>query len=211
MLLFGGVSDKNGVRVSLALSLAVMMLGHILVALSGTISLGSGLGSPMFLLMVGGLLLMVARLRPVYAGGLRRGQAVTNPQTAAIGYAVIYGLMNLGAFFSGFVSSSSRHAFAVEFPPNGLAAVFWIYAGIMLFGSLLTLVIIRRRVDRRAIERGARETREMNTTEQNQAADTKAAAAEKKVEARVPMLAFYAWLVPALACSDLLALRALEL
>jgi POT family proton-dependent oligopeptide transporter len=60
MLLFGGVSDKIGVRVSLALSLVVMMFGRILVALSGTLSLGSGMGSPMFLLMAAGLLLMVA-------------------------------------------------------------------------------------------------------------------------------------------------------
>ena len=46
MLLFGGVSDRIGVRVSLVLSLAVMMLGRVLVALSGTLSLGSGLVRP---------------------------------------------------------------------------------------------------------------------------------------------------------------------
>jgi proton-dependent oligopeptide transporter, POT family len=194
MLLFGGVSDKIGVRVSLALSLAVMMLGRILVALSGTLSLGSGLGSPMFLLMAGGLLLMVAAYglyQPAAYAGIKR---YTNPQTAAIGYAVVYGLMNLGAFFSGFVSSNTRHAFVSKFPPNGLAAVFWIYAGITLVGSLLTLLIITRKVDRQAVERVAQETRQMNTTEQNQAADAKAAASEKKVKVRIPMLAFYGWL-----------------
>ena len=106
MLLFGGVSDKIGVRVSLALSLAVMMVGRILVALSGTLSLGSGMGSPMFLLMAGGLLLMVVAYglyMPAAYAGVKR---YTNPQTAAIGYSVIYGLMNLGAFLSGFVSSN---------------------------------------------------------------------------------------------------------
>ena len=116
MLLFGGVSDKIGVRVSLALSLAVMMVGRILVALSGTLSLGSGMGSPMFLLMAAGLLLMVAAYglyMPAAYAGVKR---YTNPQTAAIGYAVIYGLMNLGAFLSGFVSSNTRHAFAGQVP-----------------------------------------------------------------------------------------------
>lgn len=206
MLLFGGVSDKIGVRVSLALSLAVMMLGRILVALSGTLSLGSGMGSPMFLLMSFGLLLMVASYglyMPAAYAGVKR---YTNPQTAAIGYAVIYGLMNLGAFLSGFVSANTRHAFALKFPPNGLTAVFWIYAGITLFGSLLTLLIITRRTDRQAVERVSRETREMNTAEQNQAADAKAAASVKKVEARVPMLAFYAWLALDLAALTLLVL-----
>ena len=153
MLLFGGVSDKIGVRVSLALSLAVMMLGRVLVALSGTLSLGSGMGSPMFLLMAAGLLLMVSAYglyMPAAYAGVKR---YTNPQTAAIGYAVIYGLMNLGAFLSGFVSSNTRHAFVAKFPPNGLTAVFWIYSGITLFGSLLTLLIISRKVDRQAVER----------------------------------------------------------
>jgi POT family proton-dependent oligopeptide transporter len=199
MLLFGGVSDKIGVRLSLALALAVMMVGRILVALSGTLALGSGMGSPMFLLMAGGLLLMVAAYglyQPAAYAGVKR---YTNPQTAAVAYGVVYGLMNLGAFLSGFVSSNTRHAFVAKFPPNGLTAVFWIYSGITLFGSLLTLLIITRKVDRQAVERVGRETREMNTPEQNQAADAKAAAAKKKVEARIPMLAFYGWLALSLA------------
>jgi POT family proton-dependent oligopeptide transporter len=208
MLLFGGVSDKIGVRVSLALALAVMMLGRVLVALSGTLALGSGVGSPMFLLMAGGLLLMVAAYglyMPAAYAGVKR---YTNPQTAAIGYAVIYGLMNLGAFFSGFVSANTRHAFARKFPPNGLTAVFWIYSGITLFGSLLTLLIITRRTDRQALEQVGRETRQMNTVEQNLAADAKAASV-KKVEARVPMHAFYGWLALDLAALALLILSRL--
>jgi POT family proton-dependent oligopeptide transporter len=209
MLLFGGVSDKIGVRVSLALSLAVMMVGRIFIALSGTLSLGSGMGSPMFFLMSVGLLLMVAAYglyQPAAYAGVKR---YTNPQTAAIGYGVVYGLMNLGAFFSGFVSSNTRHTFVSKFPPNGLSAVFWIYAGITLFGSLLTLLIITRKVDRQAVERVGRETREMNTAEQNKAADARAAAAEKKVESRIPMLAFYAWLALFLAALALVILSRL--
>jgi POT family proton-dependent oligopeptide transporter len=208
MLLFGGVSDKIGVRVSLALALAVMMLGRVLVALSGTLALGSGMGSPMFFLMAGGLLLMVAAYglyMPAAYAGVKR---YTNPQTAAIGYAVIYGLMNLGAFLSGFVSANTRHAFALKFPPNGLTAVFWIYSGITLFGSLLTLWIITRRTDRQALEQVGRETRQMNTAEQNLAADAKTASG-KKVEVRVPMLAFYGWLALDLAALALLILSRL--
>ncbi|MCX6555236.1 MAG: MFS transporter [Candidatus Aminicenantes bacterium] len=209
MLLFGGVSDKIGVRVSLALALAVMMLGYVLIALSGTISLGSGMGSPMFLLMVGGLLLMVVAYglyMPAAYAGVKR---YTNPQTAAIGYAVIYGLMNLGAFLSGFVSSNTRHAFAVKFPPNGLTAVFWIYAAIMLFGSLLTLLIITRKVDRQSVERVARETREMNTAEQNRAADAKAAAPAKKDAPRIPLLPFLGWIAVSLGALALVVLSRL--
>jgi MFS family permease len=203
MLVFGGVSDKIGVRVSLALSLAMMMIGRIFVALSGTLALGSGMGSPMFFLMVFGLLLMVAAYglyMPAAYAGVKR---YTNPQTAAVGYAVIYGLMNLGAFFSGFISANSRHAFTVKFPPNGLAAVFWIYSGLTLFGALLTLLIITRKTDRRAVERVAQETRQMNTPEQNAAADARI---EKPVTARVKASAFIIWIVLALGALTLLLL-----
>jgi POT family proton-dependent oligopeptide transporter len=209
MLLFGGVSDKIGVRLSLALSLAVMMVGRILVALSGTLALGRGMGSPMFLLMAGGLLLMVAAYglyQPAAYAGVKR---YTNPQTAAVAYGVVYGLMNLGAFLSGFVSSNTRHAFVAKFPPNGLTAVFWIYSGITLFGSLLTLMLITPKVDRQAVERVARETRAMSTAEQNKAADAKAAAAKGKQEARIPMLAFYGWLAFSLGVLALVVLSRL--
>ncbi|MCU0236536.1 MAG: MFS transporter [Acidobacteria bacterium] len=191
MLLFGGVSDRIGVRVSLALSLGVMMLGYVLIALSGMLALGRGMGSPMFFVMVAGLLLIVTAYglyMPAAYAGVKR---YTNPQTAAIGYAVIYGLMNLGAFLSGFISSGTRRAFESDFPPNGLVAVYWTYAAILLFSMLLTLLLITRKVDAQAVARVARETRAMNTAEQNQAADAKAAAAGKKVEARVPMGLFY--------------------
>ena len=206
MLLFGGVSDKIGVRVSLALSLAVMMLGYMLIALSGSISLGSGMGSAMFFVMVSGLLLIVVAYglyMPAAYAGVKR---YTNPQTAAIGYAVIYGLMNLGAFLSGFISSSSRRAFTSQFPPNGLAAVFWIYAGIMLFSSWHTLMIITRRTDRQAVERVARETREMNSAEQNRAADDKAAALEGKAAPKIPVLPLLSWVFLILAALALVIL-----
>jgi POT family proton-dependent oligopeptide transporter len=209
MLLFGGVSDKIGVRVSLALSLVVMMLGRILVALSGTLTLGSGMGSPMFLLMAAGLLLMVAAYglyMPAAYAGVKR---YTNPQTAAVAYGVIYGLMNLGAFLSGFVSSNTRHAFVKTFPPNGLTAVFWIYAAITLFGSLLTLLVITRKVDRQAVERVALETREMNTVEQNQVADAKAAAPAKKDGPRFPLLPFLGWIALSLGALALVILARL--
>ncbi len=103
MLLFGGVSDKIGVRKSLVLSLSMMMIGRIIISISGTLPLGSGVGSAMFLTMLFGLLLMVIAYglyQPAAYAGVKR---YTTPKTAAMGYAVIYALMNLGAFFSGFI------------------------------------------------------------------------------------------------------------
>lgn len=161
MLFFGGISDRLGIRASLALSLGIMALGRLLISISGTISLGHGLGSPMFYLMAVGLLFTVAAYglyQPSAYAGVKR---YSNPRIASVSYAVIYGLMNLGAFCSGFVSSFTRHHFQSLFPPNGLTAVFWTYTALTVIGALTTLFIITRKVDRDAVEKVARETAEM--------------------------------------------------
>jgi POT family proton-dependent oligopeptide transporter len=162
MLLLGGVSDKIGVRRSLALALFTMMVGRAIVAFSGSIDLGQGITSPMFFTMSAGLILMVAAYglyQPAAYAGVKR---YTNPKTAAIGYAVIYGLMNLGAFFSGFISSNTRHIFESSFPPNGLTAVFWIYVALTGVAFLCTLILLTKKTDQKAVERISRETFDMN-------------------------------------------------
>lgn len=176
MLLLGGVTDKIGVRTSLALALGTMAVGRVLISLSGTIPLGSGIGSPMFFLMVTGLFLMVVAyglFQPAAYAGVKR---YTTPKTAAMGYAVIYSLMNLGAFIFGPISSFTRHRFETVFPPNGLTAVFWVLTAITVFSTLLVLLIITKKVDRQAVEQVKRETEEINReagkTEESPAPDS---------------------------------------
>ncbi len=181
MLILGGVSDKLGVRVSLIVAFAVMFVGRALVGLSGTIPLGSGLGSPMFFMMFGGLFLMVlgyGLYQPASYAGVKR---YTNPKTAAMGYAVIYGLMNLGAFFSGFISPLVRHRFEDVFPPNGLPAVFWVYALLTFISLLITAVILTKKTDQQAIEQIARETEEMTGEEEKSEKTTSEETAAVKI------------------------------
>ncbi|GAB4339561.1 MAG: hypothetical protein Kow0037_24740 [Calditrichia bacterium] len=185
MLLLGGVTDKLGVRNSLALSLGAMMAGRILISLSGTLPLGAGIGSPMFWLMSAGLLIMVAAyglFQPAAYAGVKR---YTNPQTAAMGYAVIYGLMNLGAFFSGFISSGTRHAFENVFPPNGLTAVFWVYSGLTFLAALVVVVILTKKTDQAAVARIARETAEMEEEKGGKSEDKTEQTETKKIDNRL--------------------------
>ncbi|MDZ7370755.1 MAG: MFS transporter, partial [candidate division KSB1 bacterium] len=151
MLLLGGVVDRIGVRKSLILALSVMAIGRLIVSLSGTLSLGRGMGSPMFFTMVAGLLLMVAAYglyQPAAYAGVRR---YTDEKTAAMGYAVLYALMNLGAFLSGYVANFSRTTFLSVFPPNGLTAVFWAFTTITLISVLATVFILTPKIDARAV------------------------------------------------------------
>jgi MFS family permease len=101
-----------------------------------------------------------------------------------MGYAVVYGLMNLGAFFSGFVSPTIRHRFVDVFPPNGLTAVFWAYTGLCVLALAITLTVLTRKTDAAAVERVARETAELanledETTKEEQAKPEETASVSK--------------------------------
>ncbi len=153
MLLLGGVSDKIGVRNSLIVSFALFVLARFLIALSGSAGLSNGLWSPMFFTLISGIVIMVIAYglyQPAAYAGVKR---YTTPQTAAMGYAAIYGFMNLGAFFSGFVSSLTRPNFVDSFPPNGLSAVFWVYVIITFIALVITLIIITKKNDKEAVEK----------------------------------------------------------
>ncbi|MBZ0200481.1 MAG: MFS transporter [Ignavibacteriaceae bacterium] len=151
MLILGGVSDKIGVRKSLALAFILFLTGRFFVALSGSLNMGSGLWSPMFFMMTSGLLIMVIAYglyQPAAYAGVKR---YTTPKTAAMAYAAIYGFMNLGAFFSGFISSFTRQRFEDVFPPNGLTAVFWVYVGLTFVALLVSLIVLSKKNDTAAV------------------------------------------------------------
>ena len=137
----------------------------------------------MFMVLCLGLLIMVIAYglyQPAAYAGVKR---YTNPQTAAMGYAVIYGLMNLGAFFSGFISPMVRHHFEKVFPPNGLTAVFWVYTLLVVVALLITLMILNPKTDAAAFERVQRETEELKA--KGEKIDEEEGA-EKKEEAAAP-------------------------
>ena len=185
MLMLGGVSDKIGVRKSLALALSVMMVGRFMVSLSGTLSLGEGIGSPMFLLMSAGLLLMVTAYglyQPAAYAGVKR---YTTPKTAAMGYAVVYALMNLGAFFSGFISPTTRHLFVDVFPPNGLTAVFWVYTFLTMCAVIITLIILTKKTDQEAVDRIKREAEENKVEQETKKSAGDQPAAKEKINNRL--------------------------
>lgn len=167
MLVLGGVSDWIGVRKALILSFIMFVIGRTLIALSGTLDIGTGLGSGQFYLMSLGLLIAVIAYglyQPAAYAGVKR---YTTPQTAAMGYAVVYGLMNLGAFFSGVISSNVRLKFENIFPPNGLTAVFWTYSILCCVGLLVTLFVLTKKTDADAVKRVAKETKEINEKSKN--------------------------------------------
>lgn len=138
MFLLGEVSDRWGLRRALVFSMIFMVVGRVLLAAGETLHLRPGLFGPLFNLDVFSLLFIVVgygAFQPAIYAGVKK---FTNEKTAAMGYAVIYAVMNLGSFASGLISPPVRRMSERALPPNGVTGVFWLYVGI----TVLTLVMI---------------------------------------------------------------------
>lgn len=132
MLFLGGVADRIGVRKALLISLAFMIAGRLSFAISGTFFAGGGgFASMMFLFIAIGIVLVVlgyGMYQPASYSGVKQ---FTDEKTASMAFAMIYGLMNLGAFLSGLISPVIRNAM-------NITVVYWVYA----FSSALAFLSV---------------------------------------------------------------------
>jgi MFS family permease len=153
MLILGATVDLLGPRRALLLSLFLMLVGRTILALSP--DLGTrGLWSSSHLLAMGGLLGVIAGYgiyQPACYAAVRQ---FTNVKTAAMGYAMLYALMNLGGFLPGLISPPVRKGF-------GITGVFWVYVALTLAGMIVIAVLLTRR----AIAAAAREAASTGASE----------------------------------------------
>jgi hypothetical protein len=144
----------------------------------------------MFFVMNAGLLIMVmgyGLFQPAAYAGVKK---YTNKKTAAMGYAVVYGLMNLGAFFSGFLSSFTRQKAESAFPPNGLTAVFWVYVILTVISLVITALILTKKTDKEAVEKIAKENAEISGNEKIKDPGEKKEALPKEKINNIPILGY---------------------
>ena len=140
MLVLGGVSDKIGIRRALLIALGLMVCGRTFLGISGAFfEHGQGAGSPMFFTVLVGLAFVVVGYGMYQPAAYAGVKAFTNKKTAAIGFAMIYAVMNLGAFFSGIISPPVRQA-------TSMTGVYWVFVVITVLAFLAVLVILTRRV-----------------------------------------------------------------
>jgi MFS family permease len=69
----------------------------------------------------------------------------TTANTAAMGYAMLYALMNLGGFLPGLLSPPIRRSF-------GIVAVFWVYVALTIVGILVVAIILTKKTVNSAIQ-----------------------------------------------------------
>jgi POT family proton-dependent oligopeptide transporter len=156
MLFLGATVDWIGVRKALLISLGFMLVGRILLSVSPELG-KPGLGqSAHWIAMIGllGIIIGYGIYQPAAYAGVKK---FTSAKTSAMGYAMLYALMNLGGFLPGLISPPLRRAFQIT-------GVFWVYVILTVAGMIVVAVIITTKAEREAATAARAEDKALGTT-----------------------------------------------
>lgn len=137
MLFLGATVDILGARRALIIALSLMLVGRILIPLSPELGTTGLWSSAHVLALIGIFWLILGNgiFQPATYAGIKK---FTDEKTAAMGYAMLYALMNLGGFMPGLISPPLRKAF-------GITGVYWVYAGFTVVGIILITIILSKK------------------------------------------------------------------
>ena len=144
MFFFGGLADRWGVRRAIIIAFILMAVGRSLLALGPTIGLPpGGWLSGIHLLALGGILLTVLGYGMYQPAAYAAVRQFTTEKNAAMGYAMLYALMNLGWWLPSFLSPV-RQRYDID-------GAYWLMVGFTLLALLATVIILSPQTVRRAI------------------------------------------------------------
>ena len=162
MFFLGSVADKRGIRNTLLTAFLFLLAGRVVWSAAPLVFKDTGMWSPLHLMTMGGILLVVigyGMYQPAAYAGVRK---FTSPKTAAMGYAMLYALMNLGGWLPSWFSPIRERV--------GISGAFWVYTGITLIALLATFMILTRKVEEEATERADKERQAEKEAEKEKAA-----------------------------------------
>ncbi|MBN1448786.1 MAG: MFS transporter [Bacteroidetes bacterium] len=151
MFFLGELADRWGVRRALALALLLMFFGRILLS-GGVLFGGSGMWSPIYIASAGGLLLVILGYGMYQPAAYTAVRQFTTKKNAAMGYAALYALMNLGGFLPGLISPPIRNAY-------GINGIYWVYTAL----TAISVILIFGILSKKTVERAMRAARLENT------------------------------------------------
>ena len=158
MLFMGATVDLFGPRRSLLISLGLMLVGRTLLTLSPDLGT-KGLWSSSHWMAMGGLLGIIfgyGIYQPACYAAVRQ---FTSEKTAAMGYAMLYAIMNLGGFLPGLLSPPVRRAY-------GITGVFWVYVALTVAGMAVIAVFLTRKAIAKATADAEAERKEKTVPEE---------------------------------------------
>lgn len=143
MLFLGATVDWIGIRKSLLLALGLMFAGRILLPIAPGMG-GSGMWSAAHIFSMLGILGIILGYGIYQPAAYAAVKKFTTEKTAAMGYAMLYALMNLGGFLPGLISPPVRKGYGIE-------GVFYVYAGLTILGILVVTIIMTRKAIKKAV------------------------------------------------------------
>jgi len=144
MLFLGATVDWIGLRKAMIYSLLFMLAGRILISVAPNIGVPGLWNSGHIFAMFGilGVVIGYGIYMPACYAGVKK---LTTEKTSAMGYAMLYALMNLGGFLPGIVAPGIRQS-------TSMLAVMWIYAIFTAVGIFVVYFIITKKAYTKAIE-----------------------------------------------------------
>jgi MFS family permease len=94
-----------------------------------------------------GIIIGYGIYQPAAYAGVKK---FTSAKTSAMGYAMLYALMNLGGFLPGLISPPLRRAF-------NITGVFWVYVILTVAGMIVVATIITKKAEKEAAEEALEE------------------------------------------------------
>lgn len=158
MLFLGATVDWIGVRKSLLAALLFMLVGRIFLTIGPNITSNTGLWSSAHLVaMLGlmGIILGYGIYQPACYAAVKQ---FTNEKTSAMGYAMLYAIMNLGGFLPGIIAPPIRKAFTND--QQGMLAVMWVYVALTVLGLIVVAVILTKKTIEKTVLEVSKETKE---------------------------------------------------
>lgn len=155
MFFLGGRADKWGVRKCILLAFVLMFFGRAILSAAPSIGgAATGMGSPVHLFAMLGILLVVCGYGLYQPAAYTAVKQFTTKKTAAMGFAMLYALMNLG----GWLPSGAFLLRNDEYLGLGISGTYWVYTAFTVVALVGTFFILSRKTVERAIAAAKAET-----------------------------------------------------
>ena len=159
MLFLGATVDWIGVRKALLIALSFMLVGRVFITIAPQAG-PSGLWATAHLFAMLGILGIVLGYGIYQPACYAAVKKFTTAKTAAMGYAMLYAIMNLGGFLPGLISPPVRRSY-------GILGVYWVFVGLTILGIIVVAVILSKKTVKLAIANASAETQEKIEEEKN--------------------------------------------
>jgi len=144
MLVLGATVDLIGIRKSLLLALGIILIGRIILSLSPELG-EPGLWNSAQIISMTGIVAIIIGYGIFQPAAYTAVKKLNTAKNAAMGYAMLYALMNLGGFLPGLISPPVRKTF-------GITGVFWVMVGLTVLGMLTVAIMMTKKAIHQAQE-----------------------------------------------------------